>query len=207
MAEFDAREFERRLSKLEEQMTQVLTAVRQREDDLGSIRAGAGKVPQLLEEFRALRQEMRAGARDTSPAAATVVTPPAAPVQQSAPIDTKAVVRSVFEQLLSKGTLPTLDDLKRIVREEIGTQLKALVNVEQLQERIWKEITATGVEERLAKLLKDRVGNEVDVKTVIRGIVDEIITRLNVEKMLPEITAGVVEKLAGNLELRRRSGY
>lgn len=205
MAELDPKEMERRLARLEQQMELVLAAVRQREEDLGTMRANAAKVPALLEEIRELRRLMGRGEGKGATTPAPTPTPVIAP--SSAPIDTRAVIRSVAEQLLAKGSLPTLDDLKRIVKEEIGTQLRALVNVEQLTERIWKEITATGVEERLAKLLLERVGREVDTKVVIRQLVDEILARIDVPSLTAPVTTGVVDKLASQFTLSKKSGY
>lgn len=207
MADIDPRELERRLLKLERQMEQVLEAVRKREDDLGTIRSNAAKVQPLIEELREVKRLVgRGGDGRTMTAVAPV--PPPAPVmaQTGAPVDVKQVIRGVAGELLQKGQLPTLDDLKRIVKEEIGTQLRTLVNMDALTERIWKEITATGVEERLAKLLLDRVGREVDTKQVIRQLVEDILARINVESLVPQVTTGVAEKIAAGLELRRK-GY
>lgn len=203
MADFDPREFERRLQRLELQIEQLMEAVRRREEDFSVVRTNAGKVPDLLEQMRELKRTMGRGDDRVATAAPT----PAPVAQTSAPVDVRQVVKGVAEQLLAKGQLPTVDDLKRIVKEEIGTQLRALVNVEQLTERIWKEITATGVEERLAKLLLDRVGKEVDSKQVIRQLVEEILSRLNVESLTKPVTDGVVEKLASQLQLTRKSSY
>lgn len=189
------------VERLEEQ-------VRQREDDFSVVRSNASKVPTLEEQLREISRSL-SQLSGRSGTVQKVDAPASQPLPQNRgeQVDSGKITKMLFERLKEAGQLPTIDDARKIIAEEVGKQVKQGIDLEALAKRIYKEISTVGVEDRLAKYLKDQVARDVDTKAIIRAIVEELLKQFKIEEMNAQIVEGLVKTLASSLEVRRRQGY
>lgn len=197
--EIDLKDIVRRIEALERRFDGVADAARQRQDNWGSVQAQAAKVPDLLTEIRELK---RAIDKLTGRPAAVVE---AIPTHKVAPLDLKEVIPAVLTQLRDHY-LPTSDEVRELVTEEIGEALGKL-DLSGLAERVYQDVRTVGVEEKLAKILHDRVSKDVDSGSVVSTIVDRLLKELNLDELLARISKEVASQVAERLEISLRRGY
>lgn len=193
-------ELAREVERLKQQLERVAEQSRERQDDWGTVRTQSGKVVELLEQLRALSREVERlkGQRPTEVVSTPTAVRPA--------FDLKEVASVVLTEVRRGGALPTANDVREVVQRELQTALGQL-DLRAVAEQVLKEVTVGGVEERLARLLKDSLAKDLDPKAIAALIVERAAQQIKVEELREKIIAQIAEKLASQIELTTKRRY
>lgn len=196
--QIDLRELDRRLIRLEKQLEQIAAQLAARLDDWGPVKAAAGKVEGLVEELRVLKRSAGRSPRaeeDPIPSAPVVTTR----------LDDAAIgriVEVVLARLREKKGLPTMEEMTA----EVTRQLRG-IDLTALARKLLDDVTVGGIEERLARLLREAMQREVDAKTVRGLIVDALIKGFDLEAYRAELIQALAAKIAESLDVSKRRNY
>lgn len=191
--EVDLRELTRRFDQLERTVERISGQATARQDEFGSVRVKTEKVDELLERVRTLEREVqRLSGRK----------PEATPVPVPQAFDLKGAVSSVLGQLRDQH-LPTREEVVELIRQEI-TNATSKVDLQGLADRVYKDLTTAGVEEKLAKLLQGRVAGEVDARAIVSVMAEQVLKQLDLNATVEKLVAKLVEQLEVSITPKRR---
>lgn len=193
--EVDVRELARRVEALERRFDSVADSARKRQDGFGSVKAKADRVPDLQEQVRDLtHQVQRLSGRPLSEQV-----PVAAEPSKAMPLsfDLKKVIEAVLAQLRGQGQyLPTKDEVLQIVKTEVANAVTKL-DLTELAQRVYRDLTTAGVEEKVAKLLGPTVAKDVNIQAIVSAVVQNVLGQLDMKALAEKVATAI----AGNLEV------
>lgn len=175
-------DFERRLGRLERLFESVAEAARRREEDFGSVRAQANRVPDLQEEIRELRRQLVETQREAERLARQLGREPEATVTEV----TSEKVGPVAPVLQA----PSADQIRVWVNDEVAAALREL-DIGELLARTHPGIGRGA--ESLAQALR-RLGIEVEPETLVSAILDVTWERIDLDQIYDAV-AGQLKEL------------
>ena len=191
----DIQELERQLAQLTKRVEAIAERATRREEEFAEVKTLAKQAAGLADEVRELKS-----ASGRSPRAEEAPAPSPSPVTTR--LDDAAlgrVVELVLVRLREKKGLPTMDE----VASEVTKQLRG-IDLTALARKLLDDVTVGGVEDRLARLLRERMQSEVDAKTVLRLIVDALIKSFDLEAHRAELIQALAEKFVAVLDVSTR---
>jgi len=201
MSEIDIRELARRVEQLEKQMARVADQATARQEEFGSVRANAARIPELQEQVRGLLRDLqRLTGRSTTVEQVPVAEPPRGMPQ----IDLKKVIEAVLGQLRQTQYLPTKEDVLALVKQEMANAITK-IDVQALAERVYRDLSTAGVEEKVAKQLRDQVARDVDVRAVTSAVAEQVLKQLDFKAIAERLVAELSKQLEISVSARRRS--
>lgn len=110
----------------------------------------------------------------------------------SAPIDLGQIEERVFTRL--KEEVLSSSELKRAIRQAVSE-----LDIQQLIDQVWDEFSADTMHEFLAELLKERVAKEVDLKELVRLLVEKIVEDESLD--FDTINSDLAQELSDRMEV------
>jgi len=194
----DIQELERQLAQLTKRVEAIAERATRREEEFAEVKTLAKQAAGLADEVRELK---RASGR--SPRAEEAPAPSPSPVTTR--LDDAAlgrIVELVLARLREKKGLPTMEELTA----EVTKQLR-VIDLTALAKKLLDDVTVGGVEERLARLLRERMQSEVDSKTVRGLIVEALLKQFSLDAFRGELIQALAAKVAEALEVSTKRRY
>lgn len=191
----DIQELERQLTQLAKRVEAIAERATRREEEFAEVKALAKQAAGLVDEVRELK-------RSTGhlPRAEEAPVPAAPPVTTR--LDDAAIgriVEAVLARLREKKGLPTMEELTA----EVTKQLRG-IDLTALARKLLDDVTVGGVEERLAKLLRERMQSEVDGKTVRALVVEALLKSFSLDAFRPELIQALAVRIAEGMDVSMR---
>ncbi len=193
--QIDLQELARQVAHLGRELERITAQATARQDEWGPVKAAAGKVEKLADEVRELRRIAGRSPRTEEP-------PDPSPSPVTTRLDDAAigrVVELVLVRLRDKKGLPTMEELTA----EVTRQLRG-IDLTALAKKLLDDVTVGGVEERLAKLLRERMQSEVDGKTVRALVVEALLKSFSLDAFRPELIQALAARIAEGMEVSMR---
>jgi len=187
------------IGRLDNRFSSVADAARERQDDWGSVRAQADRVPELQEQMRELKQQLAEQGReieqlrklaerlesrrgDTAPAPRAEARLPEIAERAPERLSEWDLNRTSYRAV---GRIPTEDEFRKIAQREVREALAGR-SVADLIAEIRPDL-GTKLQ-KLSPLLK-RLGIDLDAGELVTTVIDAILDRIDLDQIISDVVS------------------
>lgn len=199
MPEIDLRDLQRRMEQFEKLMERISTQATARQEEFGSVRTNAARIPELQEQVRGLLRDLQRLSGRPVEQVPAVTEPPKGGMPQ---LDLKKVIEAVLVQLRQAQYLPTKEDVLVLVRQEVANAITK-IDIQGLADRVYQDLSTAGVEEKVAKSLGPTVAKEVNFQAIVSAVAQNVLGQLDMKALAEKVAAAIAGNLEVNVSKRR----